>query len=84
MFPFTDGKSSVSLGQILMFLTGSDEPPPCGFVGSPMIYFTDSDRLPQASTCAFTLTLSKLHTEYSLFKEKKDLAITSGCGFGQI
>ena len=83
-FTCTDAKSSVSLGQILLFLTDSDEPPPCGFVGTPKIYFTDSDRLPQANTYAFSLTLSKQHTEYALFKENMDLAISSGCGFGQI
>lgn len=81
---FSDGKSSVTLGQILIFLTGADEPPPCGFIATPQLCFCDMERLPEASTCSLTLTLSRSYKDYALFKEKMDFAISNGYGFGKL
>ena len=64
-----------------MLLTGTDEVPPCGFEVKPSLRFTESHRMPESST---TLTLSLVHKNYDIFKEKMDFAIPNGFGFGQI
>ena len=67
-----------------MFLTGTDEVPPCGFEVKPSLRFTESDRMPESSTCTITLTLSLVHKKYEVFKAKMDFAIPNGFGFGKI
>jgi len=79
-----DGNTAVSLKDVLMFLTGTDELPPCGFDVKPTLRFTEFDRMPESSTCTITLTLSLAHTDYEVFKEKMDFAIPNGYGFGKI
>ena len=84
LYKYADGDTAVSLGDILMFITGSDEPPPTGFNGVLTLEFTDADRLPEASTCSLSLTLSRVHCDYVTFKAKMDCAISNGYGFGMI
>lgn len=67
-----------------MFCTGTDIEPPAGFEGIPRIEFTDEDRLPEANTCIFRLTLSRKYVAYDMFKEKMDFAIQNTFGFGKI
>lgn len=74
----------MSLKDILMFLTGSDEVPPCGFDVKPVLQFTECNRMPESSTCSITLTLSLVHSDYEVFKDKMDFAIPNGYGFGRI
>ena len=84
LYKYANGDTAVSLGDILMFITGTDEPPPTGFTGVPTLEFTDADRLPEASTCSLSLTLSRAHSDYVTFKAKMDCAINNGYGFGMI
>ena len=49
-----------------MFLIGTDELLPCGFEVKPSLRFTESDRMPESSTCTITLTLSLVHNTKSL------------------
>ena len=79
-----DGSTDVSLKDILMFLTGTDEVPPCGFDVKPALKFTEYDRMPESITCTITLTLSLVHTNYEVFKAKMDFATPNGYGFGKI
>ena len=67
-----------------MFLTGSDEIPPCGFDVKPTMQFTEYDRMPESSTCSIVLTLSLVHTDYDIFKSKLDFAIPNAHGYGKI
>lgn len=63
-------EASVSLRQILSFVTGADEIPPLGFTNSPFILFSkDKSRLlPVSSTCVLSITFSLGLTEYNVFK----------------
>ncbi|XP_053409191.1 G2/M phase-specific E3 ubiquitin-protein ligase-like isoform X2 [Mercenaria mercenaria] len=56
-----DGDSEVTFSEILVFVTGSDHIPPCGF--SKLIdvdFYTIEGRLPSTSTCALQLWLPRV------------------------
>ena len=58
---------TVSLKDILIFVTGSSEIPPMGFTPKPAIMFCTSTTFPIASTCSNTLTLP-LYLSYEQFQ----------------
>ena len=58
IYIYTDDETLIiSLGNVLMFLTGSDEMLPTGFEQKITINFTTEKRLPFANTCALNLIL---------------------------
>ena len=79
-------EASVSLRQILSFVTGADEIPPLGFTNSPFILFSkDKSRLlPVSSTCALSITFSLGLTEYNVFKSNMDTGVLNAYEFGQV
>ena len=76
---------SVTLPEILIFATGSNEIPPLGFRPKPQIYFWDEAR-PRSNTCAnilyLPLHLQKDDLSYDLFKEFMDFSILNSPTFG--
>ena len=78
--------TSLDLGSLLTFITGSDHPPPMGFSNEPEIKFeVDCTRmLPTASTYGPTLYLPITLTDPDTFKNKMDVALTCAHGFGSV
>ena len=78
------GVINLTLGDLLVFVTGADHPPPLGFLLSPEVEFTDdtSRTLPWASTCTVMLYLSVHLKEYDLFCNKMDNSMICSQGFG--
>ena len=72
-----EGKSSPTLTDVMVFLTGCNSMPPMGFGDvSLTIVFSDDGVLPTVSTCSLTLTIPrKFPTDLDLFKEKMDFSI---------
>lgn len=67
-----------------MFITGTDQPPPCGFCKIPRMKFVEEERFPESSTCSLSLTISRNYTDYPKFQDRMDFAILNGYGFGKI
>lgn len=86
LFPFKF-QLGAALGEVLSFVTGSDEIPPLGFNPQPMIKFWEDVR-PKANTCGNTLYLPLFpsHTTntiaYEAFKENMDDGILNSPSFG--
>ena len=72
----------VSLKDVLIFATGSEDIPPMGFVNRPLIEFKDQ-QLPTASTCGPLLVLPLHVDNEKTFIEKMCFGIKDCCGFGQ-
>lgn len=79
---FSDPECNATLQDVLVFVTGTDEPPPLGFESALVIEFTDG-RFPTANTCGLKLRLPLQHAEYEMFKEAMDFAILNSPCFGQ-
>ena len=62
------GVVTLTLGDLLAFVTGAEHPPPLGFLYSPEIEFSDDAErtLPWASTCTMVLHLSLHVNQYDL------------------
>ena len=75
---FSEGEARLRFADILMFATGADAIPPCGFDFSPSLEFLPSSPsaiYPTANTCS--------NVEYETFKETFEFAILNAVGFGQ-
>ena len=83
---FLAGSTNVSLKDILVFCTGADEVPPCGFDPPPMAAFW-ADKRPRGDTCAKTIQLPKWpekeDVSFDEFKELMDDGILNSPGFGR-
>ena len=85
MYIFLDDPQDISLGDVFVFMTGSDTVPLHGFDKQPVIiFYSDPGRLPNASTCVPALRLPRYLTEYADFKEKIREAILGSAGFGNV
>ena len=79
----TDGEPPITLtlADILAFITGVDSIPPLGFEKAGGVEFLhEGGNFPMASTCALILRLP-LHEDYEVFKEKMIFAILNAHGF---
>ena len=83
--------TSLDLGSLLTFITGSDHPPPpppppIGFSNESEIKFEVgfTRMLPTASTCGPTLYLPITLTDPDTFKNKMDVALICAHGFGSV
>ena len=78
--------SSVSLDDILHFISGSSKLPAAGFPRVPSVHFTDTNNLPTTSTCDVSITFPRCFDQlsYEKFKEVMDLCILNSCGFGGV
>lgn len=79
-------ESSVKIGEILQFMSGSSKIPATGFDATPTICFTDSDQLPKVSTCDLSITFSRKmgNLTYEQFTERMTFAIQGSKGFGLV
>ncbi|XP_046330928.2 G2/M phase-specific E3 ubiquitin-protein ligase-like [Haliotis rufescens] len=71
-----EGESRLQFSDILMFDTGSESIPPCGFDTNPRLEFLPDSpnmRYPTANTCSCILRLPVSYDEYSEFKENFEL-----------
>lgn len=74
----------LTLGEILVFITGSSRVPPMGFSPTPKITFTSEHCLPHSSTCTNRLTIPEYLENYDKFKDTFILSIQGCQGFGQV
>lgn len=77
---------SITLSQLLSFVTGASAVPAAGFSPRPNIEFVDRNPcLPHSSTCSNTLYIPlHLATDYSTFADRMILVVGDCCGFGQV
>ncbi|GLV46776.1 hypothetical protein CBL_20924, partial [Carabus blaptoides fortunei] len=75
-----DMETSVTLANILSFVTGADHEPPLGFATSPNIIFIHEidSKYPKANTCSLTLYLPVGETDFDNFVAVMDYAIING------
>ncbi|XP_078811933.1 uncharacterized protein LOC105357912 [Oryzias latipes] len=80
-----EGSRPVTLGQILVFASGTDTIPPLGFPTRPKLVFLHWEGVPrifpEANTCDVTLRLP-LHSSYSAFVEHMESGIIQSPTFG--
>ena len=74
----------MSLGNFMVFVTGTRSPPATGFDSTPTVEFTDEKRYPVASTCLLSLTLSRDIDSYTKFKDMMTTVIVGSHGFGKV
>lgn len=75
----------MSLEDILVFATGADAVPPCGFDPLPVAQFW-SDRRPRGNNCANSIVLPTwpdINVTYEEFKDFMDDGIQNSPGFGR-
>ena len=86
VFLFTDDPSTagVNLEEFLIFVTGASAIPLVGLDTIPIIDFTDSERLPDASTCSLTLTLKMNFQNFEAFCRTMKRSILDSHGYGTI
>ena len=85
MFVSTDN-STVSLSEVLQFITGSQKIPATGLESPISIEFTDIDQLPVAHTCSCCVTLLRSMADLcpEEFCEKMEMCILDSVGFQNI
>lgn len=76
--------NDLSLGDVLVFFSGSDKIPPLGFDLPPSLSFDEDAMFPTSSTCALSLVLPSRYREYEIFKEKVDYGFKNNGGFGMM
>lgn len=82
--PSTTG--TVSVGDVMKFISGSSSVPATGFDKIPSIKFTDVDSLPTVSTCDVSITFPRKMSllKYEEFEQKMDFCIRGSYGFGKV
>ena len=79
----TESGVTVTLKDLLVFFTGSDETPPLGFSSTPVLGFTEEEeQLAVASTCDLRLEIPCVHRDYDTFKNFMVLSLMGHDGFG--
>lgn len=80
---FVAVNSEVTLEELLVFFSGCNKIPPCGFGDRPRLNFSSEDVFPTASTCVPMLTLpTRYHNDPQAFYDKVVYAIQNHGGFG--
>lgn len=75
---------SVTIGDVLQFITGCSTPPPAGYETKFLMTFTEEICYPTARTCTYTVLMPVHQPTYQKFKEMMVEAIVSGRGFGRV
>ena len=83
---FTDGKTGCTIGDVLVFFTGTDRVPPLGFEKPPTVTFLQRHALfATASTCDIMLRIPiKYGDDVEKFKEAMILSVKGSEGFGAV
>lgn len=81
-----ENKVECSLEDILVFFSGADNVPPCGFQGvTPTLLFLHGNAsLPTASTCELEFRLPAKYSHYAQFKDAMILGLRGNDGFGGV
>lgn len=77
----------MQLGDVLQFLTGARKIPASGFGTTLKIDFTNTIRLPTASTCDCSITFSRswgIMDEDSFKKKMSECILNSAASYGQV
>ena len=78
---------AVTFEEVLIFITGADTTPPCGFSSKLVIEFYSNDsgcsRIPFASTCSLTLSLPRGMNNPDIFRAIIVRALKESHGFWQ-
>lgn len=84
MFLFSDGKTGCTIGDVLVFFTGTDRVPPLGFEKPPTVSFLHQDAIfATASTCDVRLRLpTKYADNLEGFKQAMFTSLKNNDGFG--
>ena len=82
-----ESEMTISIQNILVFVTGADDIPPLGFDSPAEVHFSGDTykqemRLPSASTCGPSLYLPFCLSDPDVFAEKMDMAIIGAQCFG--
>ena len=74
--------------EVLIFITGTDTTPPCGFSSKIVIEFysneSDCSRIPFASTCSLTISLPRGMDNPDIFRTIMVRALKESHGFGKM
>lgn len=81
---FSDGKTGCTIGDVLVFFTGTNRVPPLGFEKAPTVSFLDQDAIfATASTCDVRLRLpTKYGDDLEGFKQALIMSVKDNDGFG--
>ena len=87
IFISTGENGSVTVGQMLKFISGLEQVPPLGLPNKITVKFkyfcSDNCRCrPTASTCDPSITFPLHYESYDVFCESMSSALVEGCGFG--
>lgn len=74
---------TLTLQDLLVFVTGADRVTPLGFEKNLMLKFDNDTQFPLASTCSLTFYLPTRFIQYEDFKAGMIEGIVSGFGFGR-
>ena len=81
----TEGTTSCSIEDVLVFITGSDRVPPLGFDVKVKVMFLHSGRFCTSSTCDLQLRIPISHGEnYEAFEEAMIMSLKDNDGFGGV
>ena len=85
---FSDNIVDVTFEELLIFISGADRIPPCGFHAPFFIEFYTNEgteqRLPFASTCALTLSLPRGVANPDNLKRHLMMSLKDSYGFGKM
>lgn len=71
----------LTLKDILVFGTGGEEEPPCGFTPSACLQFSKFSKFPLSNTCGNTITIPICHETFEQFCYHVRFGILNSPGF---
>ncbi len=82
---FSEGETTCSVGDVLVFFSGSNCVPPVGFPHQPKVSFLKGEaRLCTSSTCEIRLRIPTQYVDYAAFEEAMILSFNGNDGFGAV
>ena len=84
--PDNEETAGCSLEDVLIFFSGAERVPPCGFgdVSPALVFLHENQVLPTASTCDLQLRLPIRYSDFTKFKDAMVLAVKCNDGFGEV
>ena len=79
----TGGKLDVTLKDVMIFFSGSNEVPAVKFSPAPSLHFNKDNLYPTASTCSLELVLPSKYYSYKDFKKSMTTGLLCHGGFGK-
>lgn len=72
----------VNMKDILMFATGCEIVPPCGFDSNPQLEFLRDGKYPSSNTCGAIMRIPLQYATYEEFAAAMEFGILNSPGFG--